>query len=113
MSRSHPGRGDRRSDGASGAAAGADDGSANRDPAHFTGPDRLDLTRYPNRHLAFGFGTHFCLGASLDRLEIRVFLEELTQRVRALRLAPGFAVEEMPNAFVYGLRAAHLDLDFE
>ena len=63
-------------------------GSANRDPAHFDDPEALDLTRYPNRHLAFGFGTHFCLGASLARLEIRLFLEELVRRVRALRLVP-------------------------
>ena len=85
-------------------------GSANRDPAHFTEPEQLDLTRYPNRHLAFGFGTHFCLGASLARLEIRIFLEELAKRVRGLRIAG--PVEEMPNSFVYGLRSAHLELDF-
>ncbi len=85
--------------------------SANRDPAHFSDPDRLDLTRYPNRHLAFGFGTHFCLGASLARLEIRLFLEELVHRVSALRLEPG-TIEEMPNPFVYGLRAARMELDF-
>jgi cytochrome P450 family 142 subfamily A polypeptide 1 len=84
--------------------------SANRDPAHFDDPERLDLTRYPNRHLAFGFGTHFCLGASLARMEIRLFLEELARRVRALRVAG--AVEEMPNAFVYGLRAAPMELEF-
>jgi cytochrome P450 family 142 subfamily A polypeptide 1 len=85
-------------------------GSANRDAAHFAEPERLDLTRYPNRHLAFGFGTHFCLGASLARLEIRIFLEELVQRVRALRITG--PVEEMPNSFVYGLRSAHMELDF-
>jgi len=85
--------------------------SANRDPAHFEDPERLDLTRYPNRHLAFGFGTHFCLGASLARFEIRLFLEELVRRVDALRLVSG-TVEEMPNAFVYGLRAARMELDF-
>jgi cytochrome P450 family 142 subfamily A polypeptide 1 len=85
-------------------------GSANRDPAHFDDPERLDLTRYPNRHLAFGFGTHFCLGASLARMEIRLFLEELAQRVKSLRLAG--PVEEMPNAFVYGLKSAELELEF-
>lgn len=85
--------------------------SANRDPAHFDRPEDLDLTRYPNRHLAFGFGTHFCLGASLARMEIRLFLEELVRRVDGLRLEPG-TVEEMPNAFVYGLRAARMELDF-
>jgi cytochrome P450 family 142 subfamily A polypeptide 1 len=86
-------------------------GSANRDPAHFADPEALDLLRYPNRHLAFGFGTHFCLGASLARLEIRLFLEELARRVDALRLVPG-SIEEMPNPFVYGLRAARMELDF-
>lgn len=85
--------------------------SANRDAAHFEDPERLDLTRYPNRHLAFGFGTHFCLGASLARLEIRLFLEELVRRVVRLRIDPD-SIEEMPNAFVYGLRAACMELDF-
>lgn len=87
-------------------------GSANRDPEHFTDPERLDLTRFPNRHLAFGFGTHFCLGASLARLEIRCFLEELARRVTSLRLAEGGEVVEMPNAFVYGLKSADLELTF-
>ncbi len=85
--------------------------AANRDPKHFDEPERLDLTRYPNRHLAFGFGTHFCLGASLARMEIRLFLEELAKRVTSLRLVPD-SVEEMPNAFVYGLRSARMELDF-
>jgi len=86
--------------------------SANRDPEHFTDPERLDLTRYPNRHLAFGFGTHFCLGASLARLEIRLFLEELVRRVTGMRMVPDTVIEEMPNAFVYGLKAAHVQFDF-
>jgi cytochrome P450 family 142 subfamily A polypeptide 1 len=86
--------------------------SANRDPVHFTDPEHFDVTRQPNNHIAFGFGTHFCLGAALARLEIRIFFEELVRRVRTLRLTPGTEPVEMPNAFVYGLRSAHLDLDF-
>lgn len=82
--------------------------SANRDPSHFDDPDVFDVTRTPNHHLSFGFGTHFCLGASLARLEIRLLFEELLERVRGFRVVPG-SVEEMPNAFVYGLRSAHVE----
>ena len=69
--------------------------SANRDPAHFDDPERFDVTRQPNHHIAFGFGTHFCLGAALARLEIRVFFEELVRRVGALRVDPGAEIEEI------------------
>ncbi len=86
--------------------------SANRDAAHFVEPERLDVTRRPNNHLAFGFGTHFCLGAALARLEIRIFFEELVRRVQEFRLVPGTAPVEMPNAFVYGLRSVDVELDF-
>ena len=86
--------------------------SANRDPAHFADPERFDVTRQPNQHIAFGFGTHFCLGASLARLEIRVFFEELVRRVGSLRVEPGTEIEEIPNAFVYGLKRANMELDF-
>ena len=84
--------------------------SANRDPAHFKDPERFDVTRYPNLHIAFGFGTHFCLGAALARLEIRIFFEELRRRVSGFRLT-GDPVE-MPNAFVYGLRSVPVAFDF-
>lgn len=60
--------------------------SANRDEAEFTEPDRFDVRRSPNRHLAFGHGSHFCLGARLARLEIRVLVEELLAKVRGIEL---------------------------
>jgi cholest-4-en-3-one 26-monooxygenase len=55
--------------------------SANRDERVFKEPDALDVTRAHNRHVAFGFGAHFCLGAQLARLEIRVMFEELIRRI--------------------------------
>src|SRR5205807_1891540 len=88
-------------------------GSANRDEAHFDDPERFDVERKPNNHIAFGFGTHFCLGAALARTEILTFFEEFTRRVRSFRLTPGTTPREMPNAFVYGVASANVDLVFE
>lgn len=62
-------------------------GSANRDPAAFHDPDRLDVGRTPNPHVAFGLGTHFCPGAQLSRLEARAAIGALVARCPDLRLA--------------------------
>ena len=62
------------------------EGSANRDPLVFTAPDVFDITRKPNPHLGFGQGVHYCLGANLARLELRVLFEELLSRFSAARL---------------------------
>ena len=61
-------------------------GSANRDETVFANPDRLDITREPNKHLSFGHGIHFCLGAPLARMEAQIAINTLLDRMSNLRL---------------------------
>jgi cytochrome P450 family 142 subfamily A polypeptide 1 len=78
--------------------------SANRDEAVFEDPFRFDVARTPNEHVAFGFGPHFCLGASLARLEISVMLDQLLDRLPDLALADPDAEPELrPANFVSGI----------
>jgi pimeloyl-[acyl-carrier protein] synthase len=64
-------------------------GAINRDPEQYAEPDRLDITRQPNHHLAFSFGAYYCLGAALARTEIAVGTETLIERFPGLRPATG------------------------
>ena len=80
-------------------------GSANRDGQQFQRPAEFDIDRSPNRHLAFGHGIHFCLGAPLARLEARIALEALLARLPGLSLAHEAPLERMESTIVYGLKA--------
>jgi len=62
------------------------EGSANRDATVFDRADEFDIARKPNPHLGFGQGVHYCLGANLARLELRVLFEELLSRFSGVRL---------------------------
>lgn len=81
--------------------------AANRDPAVFADPDRLDLGRADNRHLSFGFGAHFCLGASLARLEGQIALGSVVSRFPGLKRA-GDPVEWKRGIVLRGLTALPL-----
>jgi cytochrome P450 family 142 subfamily A polypeptide 1 len=83
--------------------------SANRDETVFADPDAFDISRDPNPHLAFGFGTHFCLGNQLARLELKVMFEQLLARVPAIRLASPGPYEYRKANFVTGLEALPVD----
>jgi cytochrome P450 family 142 subfamily A polypeptide 1 len=83
--------------------------SANRDEAVFAEPFRFDIRRDPNHHLAFGQGTHFCVGANLARLELRMLFGSLTERWTNLRVITPPDLE--PNIFAGAVR--HFDLGFE
>jgi cytochrome P450 len=76
--------------------------SANRDTAVFDDPFRFDIGRTPNRHVAFGFGTHVCLGASLARMEMRLAFQELLVRIETFT-AEG-PIDWMPNNRLLGIR---------
>jgi len=80
--------------------------SGNRDAEAFPDPDRFDVGREPNRHVAFGgFGTHHCLGATLARLELRVLFEELLRRLPDIDLATSDPLPMRPNDFIVGIEA--------
>jgi cytochrome P450 len=76
--------------------------AANRDPAVFADPDRFDVGRAPNRHIAFGHGVHFCLGAPLARLEAAVALPMVLDQLPDLRLAEGEPPEENESVVIAG-----------
>jgi cytochrome P450 len=77
-------------------------GSANRDEALFAQADQFNLHRHPNRHMAFGYGEHFCVGAPLGRLEGRIALETLSQRLPHLRLLANQTPTHLPNLMFRG-----------
>jgi cholest-4-en-3-one 26-monooxygenase len=83
--------------------------SANRDEAVFDHPQTFDITRDPNPHIAFGAGgPHFCLGANLARMEIRVMFEHLLDRMPDIRLDG--AVERLQSQFINGVK--HIPVAF-
>jgi cholest-4-en-3-one 26-monooxygenase len=82
--------------------------SANRDEEAFPDPDRFDVGRTPNDHLAFGFGEHFCLGAGLARLEIRVMFDALLDRLTDIELTG--PVERLRSTFLHGIK--HMPIRF-
>jgi len=80
--------------------------SANRDERQFDHADTLDLAREPNRHLAFGQGVHFCLGAPLARLEGQIAINTLLRRVPDVRLAVSpQALRRRPGLVLQGLKS--------
>ncbi len=86
-------------------------GAASHDPAQFAAPDRLDIQRTENRHLAFGQGIHYCLGAPLARLEAEIALSTLTRRLPNPRIANAAEVEFFPSLVFRGLNELPLVLD--
>jgi cytochrome P450 len=79
-------------------------GAANRDPQRFPDPDRLDLGRHDNRHMAFAWASHFCFGAPLARIEGQIVLSTLLRRLPELRLKSE-QVTWRPNLGLRGLTA--------
>jgi cytochrome P450 len=85
--------------------------SANRDEDIFAEPDRFDVGREDNQHLAFGIGEHFCLGANLARLELVVIFQELLKRLKNPRLTA--KPRRLRSNFVNGVKEMRIAFDPE
>jgi cytochrome P450 len=83
-------------------------GAANRDPRVFDDPEVFDITRKPNAHLAFGIGSHFCMGSHIARLEMRVTLEEFLRRFPNVRLTG--PPERLESNFISGIKRLPISL---
>ena len=79
-------------------------GCANRDPAVFSAPERFDITRSPNQHVAFASGIHYCLGAPLARLEMRLTMETLMRRMRSLAIDTEKGYQRIDNPLLRGMQ---------
>jgi len=84
--------------------------SANLDEAQFPNADNFDIRRTPNRHLGFGHGIHFCLGAPLARLETRIALGAMLERFPHMQRIRSIPLELKPSSFIYGLK--HVPITF-
>ena len=78
--------------------------SANFDEQQFSDPERFDITRHPNRHLSFGHGIHFCLGAPLARLEARIVLATMVKRFAGWEILERDRLEQINSPLVLGLK---------
>jgi cytochrome P450 len=85
-------------------------GSANRDETVFPNADQFDITRQPNPHIAFGYGIHYCLGAPLARLEGKIALAAISQRLHNLQRADDAPLDFMPGMLLNGV--THLPVTF-
>lgn len=79
--------------------------AANFDEQQFPDPERFDVGRTPNRHQSFGHGIHFCLGAPLARLEIRVVLERLLQKVQRFQIVPDVPLKQAQSTIIFGVQS--------
>ena len=86
-------------------------GSANRDESTFAQPDVFDIHRTPNRHLAFGHGIHFCLGAPLARLESKIALDIMLDRLSNIQRNRDIPLEPVSAFILYGVK--HMPIAFK